>query len=463
MHLGHSRFPLVDLVSHVNAVLLSVVPTAKLPAEQLDAGAALNVWKRHRTDHDLRPKAIWDEQENCYFGFFYDWQNKNQEIPSIAFKIRTNRKPSPAVVQFLRMFFAIIDKDHAVLSSLNDNWEDTWASLKATQFQRSIARCLGFDALDANSWISMMESAANMTYEGTASQITVVIPKKITDLRASVGIKAYISLGGYIDLREALFDEKWVRAMVDGHRVALVADKRNRGRVSGFLSLTVLPECNDPNPYAPHESLRLLQAHLSTGGIALTMAANRDLYVMSGKGVFWRKHQGRWRIIDCNILAQELEASLLSPRIALEITRMCLDLSFERKGALICIVDPEITDLPALVVDYDAEARVNAPLRRALQGANVTEWGKRQIISAAAGTDGATIIDQNGKVRDIACMVADPPPYRLKAAGFSVCKAFAGARSRAAWNASLFGIAIKVSEDGPISMMKAGREVCTIG
>jgi hypothetical protein len=42
-------------------------------------------------------------------------------------------------------------------------------------------------------------------------------------------------------------------------------------------------------------------------------------------------------------------------------------------------------------------------------------------------------------------------------------KRFSGARSTAAWNASLYGIAIKVSEDGPINIYRYGKLKSHIG
>jgi hypothetical protein len=56
-------------------------------------------------------------------------------------------------------------------------------------------------------------------------------------------------------------------------------------------------------------------------------------------------------------------------------------------------------------------------------------------------------------------MIGEPSQTVLSACGVSKLVRFPCARSTAAWNASLYGLAIKVSEDGPITMYKSGNLV----
>jgi len=82
-------------------------------------------------------------------------------------------------------------------------------------------------------------------------------------------------------------------------------------------------------------------------------------------------------------------------------------LSFERTGALLCI--PDRRDyLSALVSDHASADRANRILRESLRGLNITRWKERQVITAAATTDGSTIMSRQGKLLDIACMIAKP-------------------------------------------------------
>lgn len=93
----------------------------------------------------------------------------------------------------------------------------------------------------------------------------------------------------------------------------------------------------------------------------------------------------------------------------------------------------------------------------------LTDPQQCKLITAAAATDGATILTKGGRVLDIACMVQTPTPDILIANGFDAPKTFPGARSTAAWNASMFGTVLKVSADGPISIWRHGIEIAQVG
>lgn len=56
-------------------------------------------------------------------------------------------------------------------------------------------------------------------------------------------------------------------------------------------------------------------------------------------------------------------------------------------------------------------------------------------------------------------MVGEPSPAALTPVGLESLERFGGARSTAAWNASVHGLAIKVSDDGPVDAYEYGRPV----
>ena len=66
------------------------------------------------------------------------------------------------------------------------------------------------------------------------------------------------------------------------------------------------------------------------------------------------------------------------------------------------------------------------------------------------------ILLNTGKVLDVACMISEPNIDNLTTHNKQKLKKLFGARSTAAWNASISGIAIQVSEDGPITVYKHG-------
>ena len=109
--------------------------------------------------------------------------------------------------------------------------------------------------------------------------------------------------------------------------------------------------------------------------------------------------------------------------------------------------------------DHPRSDRANRALRMAVTNLNLKRNAHQPILLAAAAVDGAVVLSRNGRVLDAACMIAEPNPEALRQSGQTELARFPGARSTAAWNASLLGLSIKISEDGPVTVFKAGRLV----
>lgn len=72
-------------------------------------------------------------------------------------------------------------------------------------------------------------------------------------------------------------------------------------------------------------------------------------------------------------------------------------------------------------------------------------------------------MDDRGLILDAACLVSARPRERLKELGLEPPANLAGARSTAARSLSLFGVAIKISQDGPISVLVGGELRLQVG
>jgi DNA integrity scanning protein DisA with diadenylate cyclase activity len=138
------------------------------------------------------------------------------------------------------------------------------------------------------------------------------------------------------------------------------------------------------------------------------------------------------------------------------ISRLVFDLSYERRGALLCVLETtnKITDL---VPDHKSDNRPNRPLRETSRQLNAAVERHRRMLKNIAAIDGAMVTDRRGKVIDVACMISDPSDEELRSNGLRSRERFSGARSTAAWNASIFGLALKVSEDGPVTVYRSGK------
>jgi DNA integrity scanning protein DisA with diadenylate cyclase activity len=182
---------------------------------------------------------------------------------------------------------------------------------------------------------------------------------------------------------------------------------------------------------------------------------------MFPNGAVFHKAQGRWQYLNYDATYSFLTKKLETDT-ATSILRMALDLSYERRGALLCVVN-ETESLQKMIPDYASKGRANIALRKSLKGLNVNDSDQRHVIKAAATADGALVIDREGEILDVACMIGDPSDLDLTNAGQTQLRRMSGARSTAAWNASIYGLAIKVSEDGPITVFENGSLTSQIG
>lgn len=419
-----------------------------------EADAAV-IWEAHRNEDGGMPKAVVIDGKIVALVYV-----PTREGPVGGISIPLRVPPDAHDLQFSRSLSKVFNQDLA-LCTKSPTSDELWTTLTRSRFVRAIARFLPFNSHPASDWIHAMEASTTLTYEGNHSHHSIIYCKNYSKTVRALGSRV-VEFREPLSITDALLGEKWIRAVVDSRRVALIATKRGRGSVRGLVSFSMLPRNLPTHAYAPHESLIYLQAFLTSGDMALVAAPNGDILIILGNGIVFQRTQGRWHYLNY-LIAHNVLCSKLSDRLAIAVLRAALDLSFERAGALLCIPDRQ-DHLAALVSDHASAKRPNRILRESLRGLNITKWNERQVITAAATTDGSTVLSRQGRLLDIACMIAKPSPDRLlHITGSSEGKTFTGARSTAAWNASLYGLALKISEDGPITIYYRGEEVHRLG
>jgi len=415
------------------------------------------LWSRHNHLDRGRAKGVWDSASRSFVAFLYP--SADQGPPRAACSIPLEKTPNERDVNFARAFSKVFNEDYLRCADKLKT-QELWRTLRSTQFLRAIARICAFDSIDASSWIQTMEGSMTLRYEGNAMQHAVIFFRHPE--RAFQKFKRnVVQFSRKISLQQALLGEKWIRSVVDGKRVALVGSKSDHGGIIGLLSVSAVAPETATDTIVPHESLRVLQSALSNGDLALVASPSGDLYVLLGSGELFQKSQGRWRYINYANLHTELQKSLPKD-VARSALQAAIDISFDGKGALLCLLDRQ-TDISDLVGDHRKKDSANSVLRACLRGLKITDLQQGRLIKAAAATDGATILTKGGRVLDIACMVQTPAANILRKNGLDALKTFPGARSTAAWNASVFGISIKVSADGPISVWRHGKEIARVG
>jgi DNA integrity scanning protein DisA with diadenylate cyclase activity len=316
---------------------------------------------------------------------------------------------------------------------------------------------IGTDSMSI--WLQTIESAMSLTYEGKDAQYCILVCRQYSETFKRIK-DHFVQIQGPADVRELLLGEKWIRTVVDGKRLALLGGRKKT--VNGFILIpglqraAMLSDAKHP-VFAPHDSLLGLQNAMANNDICLIGTEHHDIYVVHESGIAFHKTQGRWSYNNYMHFYRLLQ-NIASDIVSRDLVRMSLDLSYERKGALLILLDRH-AKIDELVRDRKVLNRPNRMLRSSVTGLNITNWNHRHMVTSIAGIDGSIILDHDGGVRDAACILAPDESVLLKKTNVTTLKTFPGARTTAAYKASFFGVAIKISKDGPVSIWRDGEEV----
>jgi hypothetical protein len=202
--------------------------------------------------------------------------------------------------------------------------------------------------------------------------------------------------------------------------------------------------------YEPHA-----RATLDGRRIGVTLTPNGEIKIFAGGVQVFAFVDGRWRLTD---LAEKYSAleRLIDRRLARRLFTTALNLAEHRHGALFVILPPGaeagiVSATDRLSVDGTA-APSGAPskqdLHYLLAGANVLMLPPA-IVQSVARIDGAVVVRPTGELVAVGAILN----------GVGGIKGIEGARTTAAIHTSRLGAAIKVSEDGVVSLFKEGTPV----
>lgn len=404
---------------------------------------------------DIRSYVSWHRSNGTLVAVLHDDQEPGGIKQAVA--LRPVQPPDALDLKFANAYVRIFNEDVKV-APLTLRHGELWETLNLTRLPRAIARLTSFSTTSFLSWLTTMEAATHLKYEGAPFQSVVLMSKQHEWVAEPVG-DGYVSLRRPISFTSALLQEKWIRALAGSDAVAL----HGLGHSGNIVGIVALPSgSSEPEASAALPSeLQPIASLVQPGTAAFVCAKNGDLYLVLPGGTVFVRNQGRWHYQNYTAFQLLLQKYLPEP-IVRPLLRLILDLSFVRKGALFA-VPAALNDLHALVPDHPHPQRTNGALRDAILNLRVDKPALRQILLAAAAVDGAMVISRSGFVLDAACMIGEPNSAALASAGHSGLTRYPGARSTAAWNSSIFGIGIKVSEDGPISVFARGQLVGQLG
>jgi hypothetical protein len=205
-----------------------------------------------------------------------------------------------------------------------------------------------------------------------------------------------------------------------------------------------------------HEGIGLM---LRPGGSIMTFAGGQPLFV---------RRSGVWHGLVWNQIRSTMVARY--GKVGAQVFGIVLILTTSGKGGILAIVEdgPDALNLPEKDRVDLARAKADAPtdtqsehreggrdkdaewlLHRLLPAGNVLDLS-RPTLALLAGIDGATIVDEDGRLLSYGAIVQSSQGQSE------------GARTAAARTLSAHGLVIKVSEDGPVQIFENGETVLTV-
>lgn len=234
----------------------------------------------------------------------------------------------------------------------------------------------------------------------------------------------------YVDGRNSFYlIDNWQKL----HGIFVASDPRRFGLIDRCSNLHVLP-----------------LVKTKPGRVwAAFVGHNNDVNVLASRDIHLRWDGNYWHMRDRTILTSILAGHGCSSDLAEAISMVCHALSDLRRGTVLLVPNDD-NALPKTVGSIDASALGKA-LRSAFLHKSFVAMATSGSIVGLLTSDGLTTVSKTGPILSCGEIIDISETAHSEPSG--------GGRTHAAVKASAFGIAIKVSEDGPISVFKDGRQL----
>ncbi|WP_434054906.1 MAG: hypothetical protein RDA78_08580 [Roseibium sp.] len=178
---------------------------------------------------------------------------------------------------------------------------------------------------------------------------------------------------------------------------------------------------------------------------AVIVGNNRDVQIFTSQGPEIRLNNGQWQYVHVENIVSFISKYMENVEAASKIFRVAFCLSLMRIGSLILI--PDRKERPRYVSAIDT-SKVKNSISKTIEGMNISEFLDGAGMFGVFGSDGLTVVKPNGTIESAGNIIS---------LGTSAERIPGGGRTQAAAASSKFGLAVKVSEDGPISLYRDGK------
>jgi hypothetical protein len=308
--------------------------------------------------------------------------------------------------------------------------------------------------------IEVMRSSALTTYENRrVSTGALLLGRGSHTPQPSSGTLRYSSALTSIRSFPRLCDGIQTVALVNaqGHWIDIV----DLQEWSGYVGPDSLP-LPSPSAYRAH-----CHATLANDNLCLALTPNGEIKAFSGGVQVFSLLNGRWRLTDFDWKYRRWARAVGDEDLARLVLQVALDLADSRRGGLFAVLD-DAGATSSLVSPGDLLLQ-DAPRATVVRGTDSKRSvyyllkGKRTrdlrpaVLRTLASIDGGIVLDREGRLLAFGAILRQPnenhPTDRV---------AQGGGRSVAALAASQYGSALKISEDGTISLFEKGNWVWDI-
>ena len=378
-----------------------------------------------------------------------------------AIKGRLRRRAAEAGVGAVSRTIDI--REHAIADRILKNIENILKNTSDTDPSARLALRAGFDErvvanhlthrfsldIDLEAWFEWLRRLAEQTYENKSLVFGCLID-------TSSGAKPEPGSA----FPTAFLEKKKYRALSDGYHTAYQVSRY--GAVDGFIDLRgSRPESHRYFPAWCED----LAARSRKAKVGLCLTRQGDILILDGGKLTFSYRFGRWQYWNhahiVNLITNAARVQHVLPRLLSRIVRALyratLDVSFRRSGGLFVLLRRE-DNLRSIVrrgdaVGDDGRDDVDNAFDGALSLAEIAAL-PRSVLAEMASLDGAVVLANTGRILSYGA-VLEPRKRR------GILKA-EGSRTKAAIGASNYGLSLKVSSDGDITVYVGGKELIRV-
>lgn len=320
--------------------------------------------------------------------------------------------------------------------------------------QRVVARHLASSldlALDVNGLIEAIKRLGVETYENKALTFACVVDGDRVDEPNDHAVFPADYLA-----------RKKYKVLSDGYHTAYLVS--SRGAVLDLIEISTLKKRPPVKSFWPTWA-RSIAATCTGARVGFCLTRHGDMMAFYGGSIRLTCRSGRWQywnhahLID--LLARRARVQRVPKRVIPAVLnllyRTALDVSFRRSGGLFVLLRNR-ANIKCLVRPADTmHSRHRSLLDRSFDDAVGSTNHNRipiQVAVELAALDGAIVADNQGRIMAHGAVLE--PRRKGKSAGAE------GSRTKAAIGASHYGLSVKISSDGGITVYAAGKEFVAI-